>query len=134
MRNGFRSYGISILIVGVVAGMIVRANRQERRFARDVARPAESSAAPTLSREGLQWAIERQRAELHRNPANARAAVSLADALLRQARVSGNAGLALEAEQALKRVLHGEPLEYEPRRMLGAVYLSQHRFREAILE
>jgi tetratricopeptide (TPR) repeat protein len=133
MRNGFRSYGIAITIVGVVAAFIVRANRQERRFARDTSRQAESSA-PTLSREGLQRTIERQRAELGRNPANARAAVSLADALLRQARVSGNAGLALEAERALKLVLHDEPLEYEARRMLGAVYLSEHRFREAILE
>ena len=133
MRSGFQSYGIAIVIVGVVAGFIVRANRQERRFARETSRPAESSA-PTLSREGLQRTIERQRAELDRNPTNARAAVSLADALLRQARVSGNAGLALDAERALKRVLHDEPLEYEARRMLGAVYLSQHRFREAILE
>jgi len=133
MRSGFRSYGIAIVIVGVVAGFIVRANRQERRFAGETSRPVESSA-PTLSREGLQRTIERQRAELDRNPTNARAAVSLADALLRQARVSGNAGLALEAERALKRVLHDEPLEYEARRMLGAVYLSQHRFREAILE
>jgi len=133
MRSGFRSYGIAFVIVGVVAGFIVRANRQERRFARETSRPAEASA-PTLSREGLQRTIEHQRAELDRNPTNARAAVSLADALLRQARVSGNAGLALDAEQALKRVLHDEPLEYEARRMLGAVYLSQHRFREAILE
>jgi tetratricopeptide (TPR) repeat protein len=133
MRNGFRSYGIAIAIVGVVAAFIVRVNRHERRFARDTSRQAESSA-PTLSREGLQRTIERQRAELDRNPANGRAAVSLADALLRQARVSGNAGLALEAERALKLVLHDEPLEYEARRMLGAVYLSEHRFREAILE
>ena len=40
----------------------------------------------------------------------------------------------LEAERALKQVLHDEPLEYQTRRMLGAVYLSEHRFREAILE
>src|SRR5262245_3235423 len=134
MKNGFRSYGIAIVIVGALAGLIVRANRQERRFASAAARPAASPAARTLSREGLLRTIERQLAELDRNPTNARAAVSLADALLRQARVSGNAGLALEAERALKRVLHEEPLEYEARRMLGAVYLSQHRFREAILE
>jgi tetratricopeptide (TPR) repeat protein len=134
MMNGFRSYGIALLIVGLLAGLIVRANRQQGRFAREIPRPAESLTAPTLSRQGLQRTIEQQRVELDRNPTNARAAVSLADALLRQARVSGNAGLALEAERAVKRVLHEEPLEYEARRMLGAVYLSQHRFREAILE
>jgi tetratricopeptide (TPR) repeat protein len=31
-------------------------------------------------------------------------------------------------------VLHDEPLEYDARRMLAAVYLSQHRFRDAIKE
>jgi len=40
----------------------------------------------------------------------------------------------VRAEDALKRVLRDEPQTYDARRMLGAVYLSQHRFREAILE
>ena len=134
MRKGFWSNLVAIVIVAALVALIVRANRHDGRFAREGARPVESPAAVTLSRDGLQRTIERQRTELRRNPVNARAAVGLADALLRQARVSGNAGLALEAERALKQVLHDEPLEYEARRMLGAVYLSQHRFREAILE
>ena len=58
----------------------------------------------------------------------------LADALLRQARVSGDAGLAVEAEHALSAVLKQEPLEYEARRMLATVYLSEHRFGEAVRE
>src|SRR4249919_581048 len=134
MRKGFWSNVVAIVIVAALVALIVRANRQEGRFAREGARPVDSSAAVTLSRDGLERAIERQRTALRQNPVNARAAVGLADALLRQARVSGNAGLALEAERALKQALHDEPLEYEPRRMLGAVFLSQHRFREAILE
>ena len=51
-----------------------------------------------------------------------------------QARVSGDAGLAVEAEHALSAVLKQEPLEYEARRMLATVYLSEHRFGEAVRE
>jgi tetratricopeptide (TPR) repeat protein len=69
---------------------------------------------------------------LREHPDDASAAVSLADALLRQARVSGTAGPALRAEKALKQILHDDPRTYDARRMLGAVYLSQHRFRDAI--
>jgi predicted Zn-dependent protease len=57
----------------------------------------------------------------------------LADALLRQTRVTGNAGLAIEAEQALTRSLDGDVANYDANRMLATVYLSQHRFREAII-
>jgi tetratricopeptide (TPR) repeat protein len=55
-----------------------------------------------------------------------------ADDLLRQARVAGRPGLALEAEQILVRVLAADPSTYDARRELGSVYLSQHRFREAV--
>jgi tetratricopeptide (TPR) repeat protein len=88
----------------------------------------------TTSREGLQRTIDAMQDRLRRSPTDAQAAVSLADALLRQARVSGNAGLAAVGEQTLLRVLKDEPLEYDARRMLAAVYLSEHRFREAIRE
>jgi tetratricopeptide (TPR) repeat protein len=136
VRNRFWSNGIAVVIVVAVLALIVRANRQERRFVREHARPAagDRPGAATLSRDGLQRTIENARTELRRNPTDARAAVSYAEALLRQARVSSNASLSLEAERALKQVLHEEPLEYGARRMLGAVYLSEHRFREAILE
>ena len=57
----------------------------------------------------------------------------LADALLRQARVTGNAGLAYRGRaRSLKRRCDGDPANYDANRMLGAVYLSQHRFRDAI--
>jgi tetratricopeptide (TPR) repeat protein len=135
MRRRWWSNGIACVIVGAVIVLIVRANRHQGRFASRIRQPESIDApgTPPRSRDGLERTISRERAELLRNPLDARAAVSLADALLRQARVSGNAGLALEAERALQRVLHDEPLEYDVRRMLGAVYLSQHRFREAIL-
>ncbi len=59
-------------------------------------------------------------------------AIMLGDALLRQARTTGNAGLAIEAERSLKRALDGDVANYDANRLLASVYLSQHRFREAI--
>src|SRR3954452_21925254 len=59
------------------------------------------------------------------------AALLLADALLRQTRVTGNAGLAIRAEQVVKRVLKDDPGGYDANRTLSALYLSEHRFRDA---
>lgn len=88
--------------------------------------------AGSTSRDGLTSTIAEMDARLASKPADASAAVILADALLRQARVTGNAGLANRAEQALARVLARDPGHYYARRMLSAVLLSQHRFRDAI--
>ena len=73
-------------------------------------------------------------ARLATAPGNAAAAVRLADALLRQARVLGNAGLAVRAERVLLLSLASDPDRYDARRMLAAALLSQHRFRAAIRE
>jgi tetratricopeptide (TPR) repeat protein len=88
--------------------------------------------APATSRDGLSNTITQMEARLASTPDDATAAVRLADALLRQTRVTGNAGLAMRAERALTRVLTADPEHYYARRMLAAVLLSQHRFREAI--
>jgi tetratricopeptide (TPR) repeat protein len=88
--------------------------------------------APATSRDGLTNTITQMDARLASTPDDAAAAVRLADALLRQTRVTGNAGLAIRAERALVRVLAADPDHYYARRMLAAVLLSQHRFREAI--
>jgi len=74
------------------------------------------------------------RARVARTPGDATAAVQLADALLRQTRVIGNAGLAIEAERVLQGALKTDPDHYQVRRMLAAVYASQHRFRDALAE
>jgi tetratricopeptide (TPR) repeat protein len=63
-----------------------------------------------------------------------KAAVTRADALLRQTRTTGNAGLAVQAERALDEVLAGDPSNYEAHRMRATVYASEHRFRDAIAE
>jgi tetratricopeptide (TPR) repeat protein len=127
---------VALAIVAAVLAVIVRANRREGLRAQDEPRSAMPGVpgAPTTSRADLERTIDRMQSRLHQHPADAGAAVLLADALLRQARVSGNAGLALGAEQALTRVLHDEPSDYDAHRMLAAVYLSEHRFRDAIRE
>jgi hypothetical protein len=83
MRKGSWSNVVAIIIVAALVALIVRANRQGGRYAREGARPVESPAAVTLSRDGLQRTIERQRTELRRSSGNARAAVGCR-ALLRK--------------------------------------------------
>lgn len=128
--NGSWANGVAIAIIAGVFALILRANSHPGRPPRDDGR----QGTPATSRDGLQQAVDAAQRRLRQQPTDASTAVRLADALLRQARVSGNAGLALSAEQALAPVLRDEPLAYEARRMLGTVYLSQHRFREAIRE
>jgi tetratricopeptide (TPR) repeat protein len=125
----------AVFVLGLVLALIVRVNLQTTGpLTSGSGAHAPNARAATTSREHLQRTIDAMRQRLSRQPADAQAAVALADALLRQARVSGNAGLASVAEQALTRVLKDEPLEYDARRMLAAVYLSEHRFRDAIRE
>ena len=64
-------------------------------------------------------------------PDDVGAAVLLADALIRQTRVTGNAGLTQQAERVLKAALREDPENYDVLRMQGSLYLSQHRFAEA---
>jgi tetratricopeptide (TPR) repeat protein len=88
--------------------------------------------APATAREDLVRVVAEMEQKLASNPADASAATRLADALLRQARVNANGGLASRAEAALTRVLASDPDNYDARRMLAAVYLSEHRFRDAL--
>lgn len=127
------SYAIAALVLLVALAVIARANL---RYGAPLAASGEETLASvrTTARGELQRTIDRMQARLRQQPADGQAAVSLSDALLRQTRVTGNAGLAAIAEKALVRVLTDEPLDYDARRMLGAVYLSEHRFRDAIRE
>lgn len=88
----------------------------------------------STSRQDLERTISTMRAKVAVAPDDAPAAVMLADALLRQTRVSGNAGLAHEAERVLVAVLERDGERYDARRMLAATYLSQHRFADALRE
>ncbi len=88
----------------------------------------------TTSRAELERTIATMREKVAKAPNDVAAAVTLADALLRQTRVSGNAGLAREAERVLLDVLTRDRDRYDARRMLAATYLSQHRFADALRE
>jgi len=127
----------NLVCVGIIAAvtvMVALANwRDVRRSRAAFTRPALAGTKGIgTSRESLARRIGELRARLAEHPLDVGVAIMLGDALLRQARTTGNAGLAIEAEQALQRALDGEVANYDANRVLAAVYLSQHRFREAI--
>ena len=69
---------------------------------------------------------------LRDHPADAGAAVLLADALLRLARATTDGRPANRAATVLTAALRDTPAHYDALRMLGAIYLSQHRFLDAL--
>jgi len=126
---------IAVAIIAAVAAMVAVANwrdSRQRRQPRTVKPPIGRAGASETSRENLEQRIRAMDIRLRQHPDDTGAALPLADALLRLTRVTGNPGLAVRAEQLLKRALTDDPADYEASRMLGALYLSQHRFREAV--
>ena len=91
-------------------------------------------ATRSTGRGDLTRTITTLRERVAKGPLDGESAARLTDALLRQTRVSNNATLALEAERTLDAVLSREPRSYEARRALATVRLSQHRFRDALVE
>jgi tetratricopeptide (TPR) repeat protein len=71
-------------------------------------------------------------ARLRERPDDVGAAVRLADALLRQARATTDGRPANRAADVLSAVLNEHPAQYDALRMLGAIQLSRHRFRDAL--
>jgi tetratricopeptide (TPR) repeat protein len=96
------------------------------------AKPA--TIARSTSRAELDATIASHRQRVASNPGDGATAVQLADALMRAARVKGDASLAIEAEHVLRATLNHSSSDYLARRMLSVVYLSQHRFAEALSE
>lgn len=126
---------LSWIAAAVCVATALFAGRSRVEHARSAALPPlGTSGAPGTARADLDHTIASMESRLSRDPDDGASAVTLADTLLRLTRVTGNAGLAMRAESALATVLKSEPLDYDARRMLAAVYLSQHRFRDAILE
>ena len=126
---------VPCLIIGGVIAMVVSANiREGRPNGRPfTAAPAIGAAGASTSREGLTQRITDMESRLAARPDDVVAAVSLADALIRQTRVTGNAGLTLRAERVLNEALREDPANYNALRMLGSLDLSQHRFNEALV-
>lgn len=88
--------------------------------------------APSTSAEGLQRRMGEMEKRLATRPDDRAAAVLLAEALLRQARVAGDSRLAGRAQTLLTGVLKDAPGNYDALRLLSACHLSQHRFRDAL--
>ena len=86
----------------------------------------------TTSRADLELAMKAAEQTLAADPADGRAALTFAQASLRRARIESNGGYTLKAERVLKNVLARQPSDDGALKMLGAVYMSEHRFREAI--
>jgi tetratricopeptide (TPR) repeat protein len=87
---------------------------------------------PPTSTAGLGDRIAEMERRLREQPDDVGAAVLLSDALLRQARANVDPRSANRAADVLKAVLKDAPGQYDALRMLGAIQLSQHRFRDAL--
>ena len=125
---------VPVAIIAAVAAMVAIANWRDVRRSRLVSsRPSSlGTRGANTGREDLSKRIVELRGRVAARPDDAGAAVMLADALVRQTRITGNTGLALEAEVALKRALADDPANYDANRELGTLLLSQHRFRDAV--
>ena len=123
-------------IIAAVVAMVVSANLREGRSS---GRPSTTlpsvgtPGAPSTSREGLATRVQDMEARLAKRPDDVGAAVHLADALIRQSRVTGNAGLTVRAAQVLQMAANEAPGNYDVLHMQGALYLSQHKFKEAMV-
>jgi len=89
--------------------------------------------APPTSLDGLRRRIDEMETVLKDRPQDTGASLLLADALLRQARVTGDGRLPNRAEDLLAAVLKDTPGHYDALRLLATVHLSQHRFKDALV-
>ena len=92
------------------------------------------ASMPGTSRAELTSTVSKMTERLSAEPGNAAAVVSLANALIRLQRVNNDGRAVILAEEHLRTFLSNKPDHYDVRRMLAAVLLSQHRFRDAINE
>jgi tetratricopeptide (TPR) repeat protein len=88
--------------------------------------------APPTSADGLRQRIGEMEARLNSRPSDAGAAMLLADALLRQARATSDGRPSNRAASVVAGVLKEDPGQYDALRLLGAIDLSRHRFRDAL--
>ena len=96
--------------------------------------PALPASMPGTSRAELTATVSTMTGRLKTRPDDAKAIVALANALIRLQRVNNDGRAVITAEEHLRDFLHRTPAHYDARRMLAAVLLSQHRFRDAIAE
>ena len=144
-RNGGRSQDVPVghpgiwvaaaVLVGAVAAAAVSYTfkRSTPAVQQSMSMPPGVGApgGPVTSSDGLRARIDAMEEQLRATPGDLRASVSLADALLRQARATGDSRPAGRAASVLERTLKDNPSSYDALRLLGAVDLSLHRFAPA---
>jgi tetratricopeptide (TPR) repeat protein len=130
MRRALIPSAIVIAVVFVVVATI----RDAKSSTVAAAAPALPASMPGTSRAELTDTVGRMTAHLAANPSDAKAVVSLANALIRLQRVNNDGRAVITAEAHLRSFMERQPANYDARRMLAAVLLSQHRFRDAIAE
>ena len=108
--------------------MSVDPNAQPMRMAPAIGMPG----APATSADGLRQRIAEMESRLRDHPDDPGSAILLADALLRQARAATDGRAANRAGEVLAGVLKENPGQYDALRLLGAVRLSRHQFRDAL--
>jgi tetratricopeptide (TPR) repeat protein len=119
-----------ILAAAIVAAAVVSyAVWTPRRIAADV---EPFAIGRTTSADDMSRTAATARRRLSVNPADVEAAVGLADVLMRLARVDSDGAHAVEAEAVLGAALREAPDDYTALRMLGATYLAQHKFHDAV--
>lgn len=126
-------FPVAIIVAAtlVVAATWRDAKKTEAATAVAHALPA---SMPGTSRSELTATVSTMTERLAKDPGNAKAAVSLANALIRLQRVNNDGRAVITAEEHLRAFLKIKPQDYDARRMLAAVLLSQHRFGDAIKE
>jgi tetratricopeptide (TPR) repeat protein len=123
------------ILIGIAAAFVPRLRSYGSPRTEEAVRMAPAvgmPGGPPTSAAGLQQRIAEMDGRLQRQPRDLAAAVLLSDALLRQSRASNDARPANRASEVLKAVLKEHPGQYDALRMLGAINLSQHKFREAL--
>jgi tetratricopeptide (TPR) repeat protein len=134
-RVTLRWLGVTILAAtaaAVAPHLISRAKPSSTTEALSIGPAVGMPGAPATSTAGLIQRITDMEARLRTRPDDTGAAVLLADALLRQARATSDSRPAGRASEVLTAALKAHPGRYDALRMLGAIYLSQHRFRDAL--
>jgi tetratricopeptide (TPR) repeat protein len=124
-------------LVRFVHGVRLQADEQQVRLKPDTTYETMSPAvgmpgAPATSADGLRDRIADMESRVAQHPEDTQSALLLADALLRQARATTDGRPAGRAATVLQQVLKNEPDQYDALRLLGAVELSRHHFRDAL--
>lgn len=129
----------STIVPGVIllalAAMVVSANIREGRSSERPSTALPPLGAPGVpsSREGLARRIADMEARLTIQKDDVGAVVLLTEALERQSRVTGSTAPLLRAQALVSDALRAAPGHYDLLHAQATLYLSQHRFAEALV-